>query len=146
MANLQQVQQGRCHISFVRERGMTPPLHDIPPRLFMGGGNRNNVWRTFSTRDYAMAVCNLTGNKNGQSAARHVKWRDEIYSIPARASFLPQLNRLSPANVTVTLDCLKYEYNKDRKCGTICAVNSAFVNARPFAAQSIIVLSLLFNS
>lgn len=30
---------------------------------------------------------------------------------------------------------------KDRKCGTICAVNSAFVNAWPFAAQSIIVLS-----
>ncbi|MDI5454221.1 hypothetical protein MJM04_27770, partial [Salmonella enterica subsp. enterica serovar Cerro] len=24
---------------------------------------RNNVWCTFSTRDYAMAVCNLTGNK-----------------------------------------------------------------------------------
>ncbi|HCB0358726.1 cytoplasmic protein [Klebsiella quasipneumoniae] len=116
MANLQQVQQGRCHISFVRERGMTPPLHDIPPRLFMGGGNRNNVWRTFSTRDYAMAVCNLTGNKKTANL-RHAtlngatKFIQYLHAHP----FLPQLNRLSPANVTVTLDCLKYEYNKRQK-------------------------------
>ena len=82
---------------------MTPPLHDIPPRLFMGGGNRNNVWRTFSTRDYAMAVCNLTGNKKTANL-RHAtlngatKFIQYLHAHP----FLPQLNRLSPANVTVT--------------------------------------------
>lgn len=63
MANMPHVHQGRCHISFVKERGTTPLQKDIPPRLFLSGGIRNNVWRTFSTRDYAMAVCNLTGNK-----------------------------------------------------------------------------------
>ncbi|WP_262857987.1 hypothetical protein, partial [Salmonella enterica] len=31
--------------------------------------------------------------------------------------FLAQLNRLSPANVTATLDYLKYEYNQSRKVG-----------------------------
>ncbi|MEA5948420.1 hypothetical protein ONR07_24645, partial [Salmonella enterica subsp. enterica serovar Anatum] len=44
------IPQGRCHISFVKERGTTPLQKDIPPRLFLSGGIRNNVWRTFSTR------------------------------------------------------------------------------------------------
>ncbi|MBJ5201334.1 cytoplasmic protein, partial [Salmonella enterica subsp. enterica serovar Typhimurium] len=91
---------------------------DIPPRLFLSGGIRNNVWRTFSTRDYAMAVCNLTGNKKItqqryatlQGATAFINY---LYAHP----FLAQLNRLSPANVTATLDYLKYEYNQSRKVG-----------------------------
>lgn len=116
VANLPHVHQGRCHISFVRERGSMPPHKDIPPRLFLSGGIRNNVWRTFSTRDYAMAVCNLTGNKK-VGVLRHAtlnsatKFIQYLHTHP----FLPHLNRLSPANVTATLDYLKYEYNKKYK-------------------------------
>lgn len=113
MANLAYVQQGRSHIAFVRERGTQPPQRDIPPRLFMSGGIRNNTWRTFSTRDYAMAVCNLTGNKKSSaqryatlnSATSFIQYLDEH-------PFFSQLNRLSPANVTTTLEYLKHEYNK----------------------------------
>lgn len=70
---------GRCHISFVKERGTTPLQKDIPPRLFLSGGIRNNVWRTFSTRDYAMAVCNLTGNKNYPATLCYVTRRDGVH-------------------------------------------------------------------
>ncbi|MDI5166014.1 hypothetical protein MJL22_26215, partial [Salmonella enterica subsp. enterica serovar Montevideo] len=38
MANMPHVHQGRCHISFVKERGTTPLQKDIPPRLFLSGG------------------------------------------------------------------------------------------------------------
>ncbi len=116
MANLPHVHQGRCHISFVKERGTVPPQKDIPPRLFLSGGIRNNVWRTFSTRDYAMAVCNLTGNKK-VTQQRHATLQGATAFIAYLHAhpFLAQLNRLSPANVTATLDYLKYEYNKSRK-------------------------------
>ncbi len=43
MANFSYLRQGRCHISFVRERGVTPPKRDLPPRLFLSGGIRNNA-------------------------------------------------------------------------------------------------------
>lgn len=113
MANLTYVQQGRSHIAFVRERGSQPPQRDIPPRLFMSGGIRNNIWRTFSTPDYAMAVCNLTGNKKS-SAQRHatLKSATRFMQYLHRHPFYSQLGRLSPANVTATLEYLKYEYNK----------------------------------
>lgn len=116
MANLPHVHQGRCHISFVKERGTVPPQKEIPPRLFLSGGIRNNVWRTFSTRDYAMAVCNLTGNKK-VTQQRHATLQGATAFIAYLHAhpFLAQLNRLSPANVTATLDYLKYEYNKSRK-------------------------------
>ncbi|MDG1641316.1 IS1 family transposase [Klebsiella huaxiensis] len=112
MANLLDVQQGRCHISFVRERGSVPPQRDMPPRLFYSGGIRNNVWRTFSTRDYAMAVCNLTGNKK-TSPLRNASLRSasEFIQYIHQHPFLPWLNRMSPANVTAALNHLKYEYN-----------------------------------
>lgn len=113
MANLAYVQQGRSHISFVRERGTPPPQSAMPPRLFMSGGIRNNVWRTFSTRDYAMAVCNLTDNKK-TGAQRYATLKGAIRFIQYLHAhpFLPQLNRLSPANVTAVLEYLKYEYNQ----------------------------------
>lgn len=123
VANLAYVQQGRSHISFVRERGMQPPQHDVPPRLFMSGGIRNNIWRTFATRDYAMAVCNLTGNKK-TGAQRHATLRGAtrfIHYLHAHP-FLPQLNRLSAANVTSALDYLKYEYNKTLKYNAINSI------------------------
>lgn len=112
MANLEHVRQGRCHISFVRERGIPPAQRDIPPRLFYSGGIRNNVWRTFSTRDYAMAVCNLTGNKK-TSPLRNASLRSasEFIQYIHQHPFLPWLNRMSPANVTAALNHLKYEYN-----------------------------------
>ena len=112
MANLLDVQQGRCHISFVRERGSTPPQRDMPPRLFYSGGIRNNIWRTFSTRDYAMAVCNLTGTKK-TSMLRHATLRSASGFIQYvfQHPFLAYLNRMSPANVTAVLNHLKYEYN-----------------------------------
>ena len=112
MANLLDVQQGRCHISFVRERGSVLPQRDMPPRLFYSGGIRNNVWRTFSTRDYAMAVCNLTGNKK-TSPLRNASLRSasEFIQYIHQHPFLPWLNRMSPANVTAALNHLKYEYN-----------------------------------
>lgn len=116
MANLLHVHQGRCHISFVKERGTLPPQRDIPPRLFFSGGIRNNIWRTFSTRDYAMAVCNLTGNKK-ITQQRHATLKGAtafIHYLHAHP-FLSQLNRLSPTNVTAILDHLKYEYNQSRK-------------------------------
>lgn len=34
MANLQHIHQGRCHISFVKERGEKTTHYDTPPRLF----------------------------------------------------------------------------------------------------------------
>lgn len=115
MANIPHVHQGRCHISFVKERGATPPQRDMPPRLFLSGGIRNNVWRTFSTRDYAMAVCNLTGNKKS-SSLRHATLRSASQFIQFLDAhpFLPALNRMSPANVTATLDYIKYQYNDSR--------------------------------
>ena len=113
MANLPCVQQGRSHIAFVHERGSQPPQRDIPPRLFMSGGIRNNIWRTFSTPDYAMAVCNLTGNKK-TSAQRHatLKSATRFMQYLHRHPFFLQLSQLSPANVTTTLEYLKYEYNR----------------------------------
>lgn len=112
MANLEHVRQGRCHISFVRERGSVPPQRDMPPRLFYSGGIRNNIWRTFSTSDYAMAVCNLTGTKK-TSLLRHATLRSasEFIQYIHQHPFLPWLNRMSPANVTAALNHLKYEYN-----------------------------------
>lgn len=112
MANIQHVQQGRCHIAFVRERGESAPQKDIPPRLFMGGGIRNNVWRTFTTRDYALAVCNLTENRKTsmQRSATLVSATRFIHFIDTHP-FLAHLNRMSPANVTATLDLLRYAFN-----------------------------------
>ncbi|KKA51174.1 putative cytoplasmic protein [Salmonella enterica subsp. salamae] len=116
MANFSYLRQGRCHISFVRERGVTPPKRDLPPRLFLSGGIRNNVWRTFSTRDYAMAVCNLTGNKK-VSLLRHATLNSATAFIRYvhHHPFLPHLNRMSPGNVVAVLDYLKFEYNASRK-------------------------------
>lgn len=115
MANFSYLRQGRCHISFVRERGVTPPKRDLPPRLFLSGGIRNNVWRTFSTRDYAMAVCNLTGNKK-VSLLRHATLNSATAFIRYvhNHPFLPHLNRMSPGNVVAVLDYLKFEYNASR--------------------------------
>ncbi len=113
MANLQHVQQGRCHISFVRERGCSPRQNDIPYRMFQSGGIRNNVWRTFSTRDYALAICNLTGTKK-TSMLRYATLAGATAFIQYvnNHPFLPQLNRMSPANVTATLDYLRYTFNR----------------------------------
>ncbi|HHK9579707.1 cytoplasmic protein [Citrobacter sp. Cb008] len=114
MANLQSVRQGRCHISFVREMGVSPPDKDFPYRVFFSGGIRNNVWRAFSTRGYSKAVCNLTGNKK-TSTLRYAtltgstKFIQFLHTHP----FFFQLSRLSPANVTVVLNYLKFEYNKN---------------------------------
>ncbi|EGL8727920.1 cytoplasmic protein [Escherichia coli] len=113
MANLQHIHQGRCHISFVKERGEKTTHYDTPPRLFLSGGVRNNVWRAFSARDYSMAVCNLTGNKKANemrnstlaSATRFINF---LEAHP----FLPSLNRMSPANVVSTLDIFKHLWNK----------------------------------
>lgn len=112
MANLQHIQQGRCHISFVRERGALRPETDIPPRIFLSGGIRNNLWRTFSTRDYALAVCNLTGNKKAsmQKNATLKGATGFIHFIDTHP-FLTHLNRMSPANVTATLEYLRYAFN-----------------------------------
>lgn len=113
MANLHHVRQGRCHISFVRERGRTPPPSDIPYRLFQGGGIRNNVWRTFSTRDYALAICNLTGNKNpGMIRRATLAGATAFIQYINHHPFLTQLNRMSPANVTASLDFLRYAFNR----------------------------------
>lgn len=113
MANLQHIHQGRCHISFVKERGEKTTHYDTPPRLFLSGGVRNNVWRAFSARDYSMAVCNLTGNKKANemrystlaSATRFI-------NFPESHPFLSSLNRMSPANVVSTLDIFKHLWNK----------------------------------
>lgn len=114
MANLQHIQQGRCHISFVRERGALRPETDISPRIFLSGGIRNNLWRTFSTRDYALAVCNLTGNKKAsmQKNATLKGATGFIHFIDTHP-FLTHLNRMSPANVTATLEHLRNAFNTD---------------------------------
>lgn len=112
MANVNDIHQGRCHIAFVRERGTTPPRLDMPPRLFLSGGIRNNVWRAFSTRDYSLAVCNLTGNKK----TRHLRYATLrgatafIQFIQAHP-FLPYLNGMSPGNVTLVLEHLRHAWN-----------------------------------
>lgn len=115
MANLADVKQGRCHISFVRERGTTPPARDLPPRLFLAGGVRNNVWRTYSTRDYAMAICNLTGNKKIKMQ-RHatLKGGTAFISWLETHPFVGALNRMSPGNIVAAVDYMKYQYNKAR--------------------------------
>ena len=113
-ANLLHIRQGRCHISFVRERGHVPPHRRMPPRLFTGGGIRNNIWRTFSTRDYAIAVCNLTeDNKSSRTLGdatliSATKFVDYVYKHP----FFTHLGHLSPENVTSALNYIKYEYNQ----------------------------------
>ncbi|ECC3480573.1 TPA: cytoplasmic protein, partial [Salmonella enterica] len=72
-------------------------------------------WRTFSTRDYAMAVCNLTGNKK-VSLLRHATLNSATAFIRYvhNHPFLPHLNRMSPGNVVAVLDYLKFEYNASR--------------------------------
>ncbi|MFV0263005.1 MAG: cytoplasmic protein [Kluyvera sp.] len=112
VANLADIQQGRCHISFVREWGASPPVRALPPRLFYSGGIRNNVWRTYSTRDYAMAVCNLTGCKNTH-LLRHVtlKSATDFIQYVQNHSFFMYLNKMSPANLTAVLEHIKHEYN-----------------------------------
>lgn len=115
-ANLLHIRQGRCHISFVRERGYFPPHRRIPPRLFMGGGIRNNIWRTFSTHDYAVAVCNLTGDKkirmlDNATLIGATRFVDYVYAHP----FFVHLGHLSPDNVTSALNYIKYEYNQKHK-------------------------------
>ncbi len=113
MANYRDVKDGRCHISFVKERGMQQTGQQRPPRYFLAGGIRNNAWRYFSTQEYAMAVSNLTGNKKLSQvsqttlipAARFIHY---VESHP----FCAQMQRLSPANVGRVLDYLRYEYNQ----------------------------------
>lgn len=114
MANFKSVRQGRCHISFVREIGVLPTGKNFPYRVFQSGGIRNNIWRTFSTRGYAKAVCNLTGNKK-TSMFHHATLMggDKFIQFLHTHPFALQLSRLSPANVTVALNYLKYEYNKN---------------------------------
>lgn len=83
--------------------------------MFQSGGIRNNVWRTFSTRDYALAICNLTGIKK-TSMLRYATLAGATAFIQYinNHPFLPQLNRMSPANVTATLDYLRYTFNRLR--------------------------------
>lgn len=113
VANVAHIRQGRCHIAFVRERGCSPPANTLPPRFFRGGGIRNNIWRAFSTRDYAMAVCNLTENKK-TSVLRQATLRSATHFIDyvQQHPFLPVMKKMSPANVVLTLNYIKYEYNK----------------------------------
>ena len=120
MANLQHIHQGRCHISFVKERGVAPATIDFPPRLFLSGGVRNNVWRAFSNRNYSMAVCNLTGSKKVREM-RHATLNSATRFIHfvENHPFLISLNRMSPANVVSTLDILKHLWNKKLEHGTI---------------------------
>lgn len=120
MANLQHIHQGRCHISFVKERGVAPATIDFPPRLFLSGGVRNNVWRAFSNRNYSMAVCNLTGSKKAREM-RHATLNSATRFIHfvENHPFLISLNRMSPANVVSTLDILKHLWNKKLEHGTI---------------------------
>lgn len=112
MANLADIQKGRCHISFVREWGDSPPVRAIPPRLFYSGGIRNNVWRTFSTRDYAIAVCNLTGCKKTH-LLQHMTLQSATNFIQyvQNHSFFSYLNKISPANLTAVIEHIKHEYN-----------------------------------
>lgn len=120
MANLQHIHQGRCHISFVKERGVAPATIDFPPRLFLSGGVRNNVWRAFSNRNYSMAVCNLTGSKKVREM-RHATLNSATRFIHfvENHPFLISLNRMFPANVVSTLDILKHLWNKKLEHGTI---------------------------
>ncbi|MDA8517917.1 MULTISPECIES: transposase-like zinc-binding domain-containing protein [unclassified Citrobacter] len=114
MANLKSIRQSRCHISFVREMGDLPSDANFPYRVFRSGGIRNNVWRSFSSRGYAKAVCNLTGNKK-TSMLRYATLTGAtkfIQFLQVHPFFL-QLSRLSPANVTMVLNYLKFEYNKN---------------------------------
>ena len=112
MANLQHVQQGRCHISFVKERGDRPAQRDIPYRMFQSGGIRNNVWRTYSTQDYAIAACSLTGNKKtGMLRHATLAGATEFITYINSHPVLTQLNHMSPGNVVSTLDYLRYAFN-----------------------------------
>lgn len=115
VANVDHIRQGRCHIAFVRERGSSPPLNTLPPRFFRSGGIRNNIWRGFSTRDYAMAVCNLTENKK-TSMLRQATLRSATQFIEhvQQHPFLPIMKKMSPANVVLALNYIKYEYNQRR--------------------------------
>lgn len=115
VANVDHIRQGRCHIAFVRERGSSSPLNTLPPRFFRGGGIRNNIWRGFSTRDYAMAVCNLTENKK-TSMLRQATLRSATQFIEhvQQHPFLPIMKKMSPANVVLALNYIKYEYNQRR--------------------------------
>ncbi|WP_149540003.1 IS1/IS1595 family N-terminal zinc-binding domain-containing protein [Escherichia albertii] len=113
MANLQDIRHGRCHISFVKERGTVPVCLEAVSRLFLSGGVRNNVWRAFSTRDYSMAVCNLTGSKKINDMKRAtLKSASGFINYVERHPFLPSINRMSPANVASTLDYLKHLWNR----------------------------------
>ena len=112
MANLQHVQQGRCHISFVKERGDRPAQRDIPYRMFQSGGIRNNVWRTYSTQDYAISACSLTSNKKtGMLRHATLAGATEFITYINSHPFLTQLNHMSPGNVVSTLDYLRYAFN-----------------------------------
>lgn len=113
MANVQYIADGRCHIAFVKERGTSPPQKVISPRLFSAGGIRNNIWYAFNAQNYSMAVCDLTGKKK-TSTLRHATLRSASRFIDYLENhpFLPSLNRMSPANVTATLDYLKHHYNQ----------------------------------
>lgn len=115
IANHDDVVRGRCHISFVAERGLVAQQQARPPRYFLAGGIRNNVWRYFSTPDYAMAVSNLTGSKKPGELCRATllpatRFIHYVESHP----FYAQMTRLSPANLTTVLDFMKYEYNQTR--------------------------------
>lgn len=113
MANYSDVNRGRCHISFVTERGVQRSGQNRPPRYFLAGGIRNNAWRYYSTREYAMAVSNLTGNKKMSQVSQATllpatRFIQYIESHP----FSSQMKRLSPANVGKVLDYFRYEYNQ----------------------------------
>lgn len=62
MANFSYLRQGAAIFRLCVKEALRRP-NAISSAVVLSGGIRNNVWRTFSTRDYAMAVCNLTGNK-----------------------------------------------------------------------------------
>ncbi|QUJ05704.1 hypothetical protein KCP69_25090 [Salmonella enterica subsp. enterica] len=84
----------RRHISFVRERGVTPPKRDLPSAALFWRLRKNVSAHAFSTRDYVTQYAiPYTGKCKGEFI-RHATLtaRRQIFAGGSQPSFLPHLN------------------------------------------------------
>lgn len=113
MANLQSVRQGRCHISFVREMGFHLQIKTfliecslVAEYAIMSGEPSQHA---VTLKPYVTSQEIKTSMLRYATLTGSTKFIQFLHTHP----FFFQLSRLSPANVTVVLNYLKFEYNKN---------------------------------
>lgn len=114
MANRNEIAAQRSHIGFVYECGSRVENRRLRSDTVLSSIIWRDVWRRYYQRDYELAVCHLTGNRDNTAFHRAtLKPARAFQSWLARHPVWPQLIRLAPQNVIYLLNYLAAEYNRE---------------------------------